>query len=559
MLTHLYIRDFAIVAELSLEFGPGFTVLTGETGAGKSILIDALALALGDRAEAAQVIRAGCRRAEVSAAFALEAEQEAARWLEKNDLAAEEGQCLLRRVLEADKPSKGYINGRPVPIQWLRELGERLVDIHGQHEHHSLLKREVQRELLDAYAGCEEAVARLRAHHRAWQEAAERLAALEREAGERESRLEWLRHQVQELEALGLRAEEIPALEDEHRRLAHGAQLLEGVQAVAQTLYDDEESLANALARAQSKLEGLARYDPALGEVAALLSEAAVPIEEAAARLHQYLDGLELDPARLQWVEGRIAALHDLSRKHKVRAEELPQVLERLRTELDDTANYDVNLARLKERIAAERNAYFGLAREISARRREAARKLGAAVSREMHELGMPGGRFEAALTALPEGEHAAYGLERIEFLVSANPGQPLRPLSKVASGGELSRISLALQVVAARLTRLPTLIFDEVDVGIGGRVAEIVGGKLRRLGASRQVIALTHLAQVAAQGQRHLKVAKQTAAGSVTAAVTPLSERERVMEIARMIGGVEISPKTVALATDMLERASAA
>ncbi len=558
MLTHLYIRDFAIVPELSLEFTPGFTVLTGETGAGKSILIDALALALGDRAEAAQVIRAGCRRAEVSAAFSLEPEQEAARWLEKNDLGGE-GECLLRRVLELDKPSKGFINGRPVPIQWLRELGDLLVDIHGQHEHHSLLKREVQRDLLDAYAGCKEAVARLRAHHHAWQETAERLATLKREASDRESRLEWLRHQVQELEALGLRAEEIPLLEEEHRRLAHGVQLLEGVQAIAQTLYDDEQSLANVLARAQNKLEGLARYDSALGEVVALLTEAAVQIEEAAGRLHHYLDGLDLDPARLQWVEGRIAALHDLARKHKVRAEELPQVLERLRTELDDITDYDVNLVRLEERISAEQDAYLRLAREISTKRRQAAEKLAVAVSREMHELGMPGGRFEAALTSLPEGEHAAHGLERVEFLVSANFGQPLRPLSKVVSGGELSRISLALQVVVARLTSLQTLIFDEVDVGIGGRVAEIVGGKLRRLGESRQVIALTHLAQVAAQGQRHLKVAKQAVSGSVAAVVTPLSEQERIMEIARMIGGVEISPKTVALATDMLERASAA
>ncbi len=562
MLTHLYIRDFAIVTELSVEFGPGFTVLTGETGAGKSILVDALALALGDRAEAAQAIRAGCTRAEISAAFALEPGREAARWLEEKALAeAASDECLLRRVIERDRPSRGFINGRPVPIQWLRELGERLVDIHGQHEHHSLLRRDVQRELLDAYAGLEEAVARLRTHHRAWQEAEARLEHLKREAAERESRLDWLRHQVQELEALNLTgAEEIAKLEDEHRRLAHGAQLLEGVQAVAATLYDDDEhSLAAALARALAKLEGLARYDTALGEVAAILGEASIQVEEAAARLHHYLDGLELDPGRLEWIEGRIAALHDLARKHKVRAEELPEVLARLRTELGDIEDFDVNLAKLEKTLAAEREAYFALAREVSAKRREAAKQLSAAVSREMQELGMPGGRFEAALTALPEGETAAYGQERVEFLVSTNPGQPLRALSKVASGGELSRISLALEIVTARLARFPTLVFDEVDVGIGGRVAQIVGSKLRRLGAACQVIALTHLAQVAAQGQRHLRVAKETGGGRVAATVTPLSERERVMEIARMIGGIEINPQTVALATDMLERASAA
>jgi DNA repair protein RecN (Recombination protein N) len=560
MLTHLYIRDFAIVTEISLEFGPGFTVLTGETGAGKSILVDALALALGDRAEAAQVIRSGCTRAEISAAFAVEPGAEAARWLEEKALAEAAGECLLRRVIERDKPSRGFINGRPVPIQWLRELGERLVDIHGQHEHHSLLKREVQRELLDAYAGLEESVARLRAHHRAWQEAEARLARLRREAADREARLEWLRHQVAELEALALGGpEEVANLEDEHRRLAHGVELLEGVQAAASALYDEEDSLAARLARIQHRLEGLARYDARLGEVTALISEASVQIEEAAQRLHHYLDGLELDPGRLEWVEGRIAALHDLARKHKVRAEELPEVLARLRTELGDLEDFDLNLARLEQTLAAEREAYFRLAREVSSRRRKAAAQLAAAVSREMQELGMPGGRFEVSLSTLPEGEAAAYGLERVEFLVSANAGQPLRPLAKVASGGELSRISLALEIVTARLARFPTLVFDEVDVGIGGRVAEIVGAKLRRLGATRQVIALTHLAQVAAQGERHFRVAKETAGDRVAASVSALAERERVMEIARMLGGLEINPKTVALATDMLERASAA
>lgn len=557
MLTHLYIRDFAIVPELSLDFGPGFTVLTGETGAGKSILIDALALVLGERAEA-HVIRHGCRRAEVSAAFALEPGQDAARWLAEREL-FDDGECLLRRLVEADRPSKGFINGRPVPIQWLRELGELLVDIHGQHEHQSLLKRDVQRDLLDAYAGHSEAVGAMRRHYQEWQAAAERLEALKRLAADREARVEWLRHQVHELEALGLGAEEIPALEDEHRRLAHGAQLLEGIQACLQTLYDDEEhALAAGLARIAARLESLARFDPKLDDTLALLNEASTQLEEATSRLRQYLDALELDPARLQWVEERLATLHDLGRKHKVRPEELPQVLERMRTELDDFEDFDVNLARLDEGIETSRAAYLELAREVSQKRKQAAKALAAAVTKEMQELGMPGGRFEVALAPLPEGEHSPCGLERVEFLVSANPGQPARPLNKVASGGELSRVSLALQVVLASLGRIPTLIFDEVDVGIGGRVAEIVGSKLRRLGAARQVLAITHLAQVAAQGRRHLRVTKQAGGGTVAAEVRPLDERERVMEIARMIGGIEISQKTVALATDMLERASA-
>jgi DNA repair protein RecN (Recombination protein N) len=557
MLTHLFVRDLAIIKTLELELADGLTVLTGETGAGKSIVIDALALALGERAES-QVVRAGAKRAEVSASFALSPAQPAAKWLKENEL-FDDSECVLRRVIEADKPSKAYINGRPVPVQQLRELGELLVDIHGQHEHQSLLKRDTQQALLDAYGGLTDTVETLHSHYESWRALRERLDTLKQESADRESRVEFLRHQVQELQALGLKSDEMPALEEEHARLAHGAELVEGVQEIAQAVYDGEEGTASQLlARAQSRLEALTRFDPGLGEIGELLGQAAIQLDEAAAHLHQYLDGLELDPQRLQWLESRLGSAHDLARKHRVKPEELPQLLEHMQQELADLENYDVNLARLEQDLKEAHAGYDQLAAEISRGRAGAAKKLGKAVTERMQELGMPGGRFEIALTPLPAGELGARGLERTEFLVTANPGQPPRALIKVASGGELSRISLALQVVLARLASVPTLIFDEVDVGVGGRVAEIVGQLLRELGAARQVFVITHLAQVAALGHHHVQVSKKTRSGDTLTVVRALEGTERVQEIARMIGGVTISPQTLAHAEDMLARASA-
>jgi DNA repair protein RecN (Recombination protein N) len=557
MLQHLYIRDFAIVHQLEIALDSGFSVLTGETGAGKSILIDALALVLGDRADN-DVIRHGCTRAEVTADFALKPTHAAAKWLKQHEL-FDDQECVLRRVIEADKPSRGFINGRPTPIQMLRELGEHLVDIHGQHEHQSLLKREAQREILDGYAGLTETVENLATHYQQWKSLEDRLQALRHQSADREARVELLRYQVKELDALALEPGEVPVLEEEHARLTNGAELLEGVQAIAQSVYDDDEnSVARQLARAVSKLDSLSQFDPKLGEITALLNEAAIQVDEAGSRLHHYLDNLELDPVRLQTVERRLSSVHDLSRKHKVRAEELPAVHERLRTELNDIEYLDTNLGKLEEDIRKERDAYLKAAKEVTRRREAAAKKLARAVTSEMQELGMPGGNFDVALAPLAEGEASANGNERVEFLVSANAGQPAKPLNKVASGGELSRISLALQVVIAGLGSVPTMIFDEVDVGIGGRVAEIVGQKLRALGKSRQVLCITHLAQVAAQGERHLVVSKRVEGKITLAEVKPLAERERTLEIARMIGGVEISKQTLAHAKDMLSRASA-
>ena len=554
MLNHLFIRDFVIVHKLELAIEPGLTVLTGETGAGKSILIDALALALGERAEG-HVIRHGCERTEVAAGFELTSVQDAARWLQAHDL-FEDGECLLRRVVERDKGSKAWINGRPVPIQMLRELGELLVDVHGQHEHQSLLKREAQRQMLDDYAGLTGTLAELGGVYQRLRELEARHASLSREGADRSARIEFLRYQVQELEALQLTAEEIPHIEEEHKRLANANELVTGAQAIAHVLYDDDENaVSGRLGQCIRQLEDLSDYDAKLGELVTLLNEASVQVDEAASRLHQYLDGLEMDPQRLEWLESRIAALHDLSRKHQVRPEELPEVLVRLKTELGDIEDFDVNLEKLEREIRAAHDAYMKLAKDVSRERAKAAGQLGKEVTKEMQKLGMPGGRFEVTLTGLAREEISAHGLERIEYQVSANPGQPLKPLTKVASGGELSRISLALQVVTVRVGRIPTLIFDEVDVGIGGGVAEIVGAQLRTLAGNRQVLCITHLAQVAAQGHHHLQVTKETAANTTITHIGPLNGAERVQEVARMLGGVEITRQTLDLATEMLNR----
>lgn len=556
MLSQLYIRDFAIVTQMELDLDSGFTVLTGETGAGKSILVDALALALGERADKGSV-RSGCKRAEVSASFELPAEHEAIRWLRNNDL-SDDGQCLLRRVVESEKSSKAYVNGRPVPIQIQKELGELLVDIHGQHEHQSLLKREQQRLMLDDYAALDDEVNRLKLLYQTSKELQNRLDTLKQQSRDRESRIELLQHEVKELDELGLGDSEMAQLGDEHARLANGASLIEGTQSLVHELYDNDElSVSHRLGVMISSLESLAEHDARLEQIADLLGEANIQVDEAANQLHQYVNNLDLDPQRLQWLDSRIAAIQHLSRKHRVKAEELPALLVKLKQELADIEDADTNLVKLESELTRAKEDYLKLASEVSKVRRSASKRLAEQVTENMRELGMPGGRFGVDFISLDEGSFGPYGMERIDFLVSANPDQPLKKLNKVASGGELSRVSLALQVVIADLGRIPTLIFDEVDVGIGGSVAEIVGGLLRTLGKSRQVLCITHLAQVAALGDQHLQVSKQLKDGRTNTDIRSLPEEERIQEIARMMGGLEISQQTLDHAQDMLERAS--
>ena len=556
MLSHLFIRNFAIVDQLELTLEKGLSVLTGETGAGKSILIDALSLTLGDRANTS-VIRQGAENAEVIANFELATDHDAQLWLRSRELDSD-SDCIIRRVIYREKSSRAYINGRPVPVQQLKELGNLLVDIHGQHEHQSLLKRDTQRQILDDYAGIQAQVASLSGVYDEIRKLETRISTLKTQSSDQQARVELLKFQTNELELLALAPGEILKIEQEHERLANGAEIIEGTQAASYSLYHDEEnSIDHSLNQTINKLEHLAQHDAKLGPAITLLSDAAIQIGEAADLLSKYSDDLDLDPERLQWLDQRLGAAHDLARKHQVKPGELPEKLEALMLELSDIENADINLEKLESELGQHKKEYLTHANVISKKRDEAAESLGKKISSYMGELGMEGGLFEIQLESLADNSIGSKGLERINFYVSANPGQPVQPITKVASGGELSRISLALQVVIASIGRIPTMIFDEVDVGVGGRVAEIVGKLLRELGNSRQVICVTHLAQVAAQGNRHFQVSKRTESDSTQTRIESLPENDRVREIARMIGGIEISKQTLDHAEDMLNRAA--
>ena len=554
MLTHLQIRNFALVEQIELELKPGMTVLTGETGAGKSILLDALGLALGNRADTG-LIRHGASRAEITIEFELADRPEVWEWLEAHDL-DDETACQIRRIISADGRSRGYINGRTAPLQLLRELGEMLVDIHGQHEHQSLLRRDMQRQLLDEYAGNDEQLTGLAALHHDWRTLRDKLEQLQQANRDRDSRLGLLSYQVQELEALGLTAGELAELEQEHQRLANANQLLEECQQALDILYENEElSASSLLGQASQRVESLQSVDNRLQGVAELLSNAVIQVEEAASELRHYLADIELNPQRLSWVEERLATIYELARKHHVEAEQLAGLLPGLQQQMEELEQMDIRLTELQSAIDTAIGEYSALAGKLSSSRRKAAKKLGKAVTDNMQLLGMEGGRFEVRLIPQESNELSPLGRERIEFWVSANPGQPLKLLSKVASGGELARISLAIQVITAQNASIPTLIFDEVDVGIGGGVAEIVGRQLRQLGSYCQVICVTHQPQVAALAHHHLQVSKKSSNKQTHTLIQPLDSEQRVQELARMVGGVEITPQTLSHAREMIER----
>ncbi len=552
MLRNIHIHHLAVVDELNLDLQPGMTVLTGETGAGKSILIDALSLALGDRADSG-VIRAGQARADISANFDLNGLVNIHDWLSKQEL-DDDGQCLIRRTVNRDGPSRGYINGRPVPMQSLRELGEMLVDIHGQHAHQSLLRRGAQRQALDAYAGHQKLIDGVASQYRHWRNLRERLDELTSSRTQREDRLELLHYQVQELQELALNGDELTALEEEHDRLANLNQLREGSQQVLQLLIENEDSaLADSLERAANELERLLGFDARLGNIMQTVRDAAIQTSEAGHELRDYLEGLSLDPERLREIDQRLGLIHDLSRKHQVSAAELPALQQQLENELATLKNADVALDVTARELAATETAYRRAADKLRASRQRAAKKLAKAVSENMRQLGMKDGRFEIVLET--QENYSANGLERVEFLVSANPGQPPQALAKVASGGELARISLAIQVITVGTSSIPTLIFDEVDVGIGGGIAEIVGRLLRNLGHERQVLCVTHQPQVASLAHQHLQVHKQSNKKATTTEVSSLTAAARVAEIARMLGGLEITRQTLSHAQEMIER----
>ena len=549
MLRSLLLRDFVIVDRLDLDFEPGFTVLTGETGAGKSILIDALSLALGARGEAS-VVRQGCDKAEISAEFSVAELPQLRAWLQENELAGEDASCLMRRIVYNDGRSRAYINGYSASMQQLREAGDFLVDIYSQHAHHSLLKSAVQRELLDEFGGNGELARQVADSYRVWHALHQRRDEMERNAAIYATELAQLRDDVRELVQLDPSIEDWESLQQEHSRLAHAANLLTGGEACRELLGGSDLAIERQLLVAQHRLQELLAYDPVLQEALDALDVALVQVQETDRFLKKYLARAELDPERLQDVEARIHALHAGARKHRTRPEELPALLARWVARMRELeGGGDDGVLAQQERVAHAH--YQSLAQALSQARAAAAQQLGEQVSAEMQRLALGGGRFEVALAPLADG--VASGLEQVEFMVSAHAGVQPRPLAKVASGGELSRISLALRVVTAQKGATPTMIFDEVDVGIGGGVAEVVGQLLRSLGASRQVLVITHLPQVAALGQRHLRVSKSSEAGAVLSRIEVLPPLERVNELARMLGGMEITETTRRHAAEML------
>jgi len=552
MLRTLTIRDFVIVDTIELEFSNGFTVFTGETGAGKSILIDALQLALGGRGDASMV-REGALKADISAEFALT--PAAGSWLDQNEFVREDGGALLRRVIDNAGRSKAYINGSAATAGQLRELGELLVDIHGQHAHQSLLKGDAQRALLDNQIAVRdpnaaEQVREVAAGYKTWKALARQREEYETNAKnvllERE-RLEW---QVSELDKLAVKPGEWAEITNEHSRLSHAASLIEGAQEALNALSEAEQPILSQLSSLNQKLSKLADVDAGLQAVLDCMEPARIQLQEAVYALNNYVDKIELDPARLSQVDARLDAIHGTARKFRVTPDELPDEHAALKTKLQQLADA-TDVDGLKRQEDKARGVYMDAARKLSAVRAGAAQRLSSQVSEAMQELSMSGGRFEVALNPC---EPAAYGLEQVEFMVAGHAGVAARPLAKVASGGELARISLAIAVITAHATTVPTLIFDEVDTGIGGGVAEVVGRLLKRLGHNRQVLCVTHLPQVASQANQHFQVAKgTTGAGKTVSRIDVLDNKARVEEVARMLGGIEITETTRKHARELL------
>ncbi|MDJ0794773.1 MAG: DNA repair protein RecN [Woeseiaceae bacterium] len=552
MLMNLQIRDFAIVDRIDLEFADGMTVLTGETGAGKSILVDALGLVLGERGSA-QLVRNGAKRAEFAAEFDVAALPAVSGWLEEQALDLD-GDCLLRRVINADGRSRAFINGNAVPVSQLKALGELLLDIHGQHFHQSLGRKNVQRDLLDHFGGLLDDRAVVATHYIEWKTLAERVEALLSAESDRASRLDLLTFQLNELDTLALQEGELDDLAGERGRLQNSGKLAEGVGSALTGLYDADSGNANNLiADALRTVEQLAEFDVSLAPIGEMLSSAGIQVSEAADTLRRYGETIDMDPARRDWVEERLDAVQAIARKHRVQPEELPELTESLRVEHDELSHAEERGRELEEQAEAARAAFVEHASALSVERRKAAKRFADAVTDAMHGLGMPGGVFEVVLHALEDDAARPWGLDDVEFLISANPGQAPQSLAKIASGGELSRMSLAIQVIASDGSAIPTMVFDEVDSGVGGGVAEMVGRRLQELGANRQVLCVTHLPQVASLADQHFRISKVTDGKSTRTQVHVLGKDERIEELARMLGGVEITRKTLEHAAEML------
>jgi DNA repair protein RecN (Recombination protein N) len=556
MLTHIQIRDFAIIDAVELEFPGGLTVLTGETGAGKSILVDALLLAVGGRG-GAELVRHGAERAEISAAFALRGNDAAITWLTEQAI-EHDGEAVLRRIVSSDGRSRAWVNGQSMSVQSVRQLGELLLDVHGQMEYQSLVRRAAQRDLLDRHGGNLELVATVRERWGALKAVrSERDAALA-SAAERGSRLDLVRYHLNELEGLAPRSGEYAELHQERQRLAQRGRLAEGAVEIASLLREADGSNAEQqLERALSVSRALTSLDSQVAAVTQLVEESLIAAREAVRSIDHYRESLDADPGRQDWLESRLAAIEAVARKHRVEPDGLADLEVELRREAEALENYTLHMDRIETVLRTAEDAYRATCNRLSDARRSSADALSARVTSLMQSLGMPGGRFVVELTTLAADEAGDSGQDYIEFLVGANPGQPPRPLAKVASGGELSRISLAIQVAAIEDASLPCLVFDEVDTGVGGGVAEIVGRQLRLLGERAQVLCVTHLPQVASQAHHHIRVAKLTDGRTTRTVVTDLAAAERVEEIARMLGGVEVTATAREHADEMLAEAA--
>ena len=555
MLQTISLRDFVIVDQLELDFASGFTVLTGETGAGKSILLDALGLVLGERADSSQ-IREGSNRAEISATFRIEAElvQSFGQWLDEQGLPDEdEGQTLLlKRIVESNGRSRAFINGSVATLTQLREAGDQLVDIHGQHAHQLLLKSGAQRELLDRHAGLLPLASDVAQAFKTLSDSRRRLAQAENAGQDIERERERLEWQLEELTELSPQEGEWAQIQLEHARLANGAKLIGGCQEAIEILSDADNSLESSLSKVCGSIGALAEHDAALKDVSESLESAHIQLDEAIHGLNRYLQKIDLDPARLEQVEERMQALHGAAKKYRADVDALPQLLLETADRLE-ALTASQNIEALREKVKQEEASYLKLAKQLSEHRSKAANDLGNQITNAMQDLSMAGGRLEITLNPLQEG--GSHGLEQVEFLVAGHAGSTPRSLAKVASGGELARISLAISVITSKASFTPTLIFDEVDAGIGGAVAETVGKLLHQLGQSHQILCVTHLPQVAAQGNHHLKVSKSQAGDKTVSQVQTLGRSERVEEVARMLGGATITDTTRRHARELLEQ----
>ncbi len=552
LLKHLHIRDFAVIEEVDIAFNDGLTVFTGETGAGKSIMVGALGLVLGDRSDSG-IVRTGCERTEITAIFDIENENGIQSVLAEQEISCED-ELILRRVINKDGRSRAYVNGSSVPAQLLRALGERMVDIHGQHTHQSLLKADVQRNLLDEFGNHQQQLNEVMDAWKLWHATELELQSLSGDNRDHDAQMTLLQYQIQELEALNPGESKFSDVEEEYGRLSNANRILEVCQETLQQLSDDEHSTQSQISHRLNELQDIQKFDQSLSSVIDLLINATIQVSEASDELRHYLDRLELDPEKLKAVEDKLGALHDMARKHKIQPEELTDHLLTLQEELHKLENSE---ARYRELLTLQETTieqYRKAAARLNQCRQQSAHRLSDDITKKLYELGMPGGQFSIEISDIGKNTPLQHGMDKIGYLVSLNPGQPLQPLSKVASGGELSRISLAIQVTGSKDKGIPTLIFDEVDSGIGGGVAEIVGKLLHSLSDKRQIFCVTHLPQIASQGDHHMQVAKATHAGTTLTRVSELSTEERVDEIARMLGGVKITEQTLAHAKEMLK-----